>query len=265
MKKLGKVGLVAGVLALAGTTACKSEPDPVQVHRAKGTKLYNAGDYSKAAAEYGESLKAGPKQEQAVDVIKAKAMAHMKANEIDQAAETTLMLLDHRATPAEKAEVYRDVASVYMKGDMTKAEEYLNKALEIDPKDEFSLGWIAEIYAQKGGARAMSAPAVPEHLDKALAYYDKVLAINPNSANTYLNKRVVMAKYMDFEQKAKEAKEKEAVDNAKDKQIVAEAQAAAAEHQARIEDFKKKFDELTQKFSEATKANAAAAASAEPK
>lgn len=261
MKNLGKVGLVIGALAL--TSACTKEPDIAKEHRAKGTKLYNQREYSKAAEEYGLSLKANPKQELAVDVIKAKAFAHVQANEIDNAAETTLMLLDYRATPAEKAEVYRDVASVYMKGSIDKAEQYLNKALEIDPKDEFSLGWIAEIYAQKGGARAMAAPAVPEHLDKALTYYDKVLALNPNSANTYLNKRVVMAKYMDYEQKAKEAKEKEAIDNAKDKQIVEEAKASAAAHQARIDEFKQKFDEMTQKFSEATKANAAAASAAQ--
>ncbi|XXF75931.1 hypothetical protein P2318_23110 [Myxococcaceae bacterium GXIMD 01537] len=252
--KLGRVGLMVGVLSLVGT-ACSNEPDPVQVHRAKGTKHFNKKEFKEAATEYGLSLQLNPKQE---DVWKAKAYAHSQAGDLDGAAESTLKLMDFKTTPAEKAEVYRSVASIHMKGNLDKAEEYLNEALKLDAKDEYSLGWIAEIYAQKGGARAMAAPAVPAHLEKALEYYDKVLAINVNSANTYLNKRVVMAKYMEHERVQKEAADKEAADNPKDKAKVEAATARAAEHQKRIDDFKLKFDELTQKFSEATKANKAA-------
>jgi hypothetical protein len=108
----------------------------------------------------------------------------------------------------------------------------------------------------------MSAPVVTEHLDKSLAYYDQVIALNPNSANTYLNKRIVMAKYMEHERKQAMDAESEAVENAKKPDIVKEAKARAAEHTARVEQFKAQFDELTKKFSEATKANAAAAAAA---
>jgi tetratricopeptide (TPR) repeat protein len=263
MKKLGRVGLVLGVLTLAGATGCEKEPDLVKQHRAKGTKHYNKKEYKEAAEEYGKSLALNPNQE---EVWKVKAMAHMNAGEPDKAAQTTLKLLDLKKTPAEKAEVYRNAASVYMKsGPLEKAEEYFNEALKLEPKDEFSLGWIAEIYSQKGGARAMAAPAIPEHLDKALSYYDQVIAINPNSAGTYLNKRIVMAKFMEYERAMKEAADKEATENAKDKAKVADAEARAAQHLARFEEYKVKFDECTKKFSEATQAAKAAQAAEAPK
>lgn len=258
MTKLGRVGLVLGMLTLAGTTACEKEPDLAKIHRAKGTKHYNKKEFKEAAEEYGKSLAVDPKQE---EVWKVKAVAHVNAGETDKAAESTLKLLDFKTTPADKAEVYRNVASVYMKnGPLEKAEEYFNEALKIEPKDEFSLGWIAEIYSQKGGARAAAAPPIPEHLDKAVSYYDQVIAINPNSSTTYLNKRIVMAKYMEYEKQQMEAAEKEAAANPKDKAKVAEAKARAEEHLKRIDEYKVKFDELTQKFSEAMKAQKAAQA-----
>jgi tetratricopeptide (TPR) repeat protein len=259
MNRFGKMGLLLGVLAL-GATACESKPDPVQVHRAKGTKAFNRKDYKTAVEEYEKSLQADPKQEK---IWETKAIAHMQLGETEEAVQSSLKLLDFKTTPAEKVEVYRNVAGIYMKGGpLEKAEEYFNKALELDPKDEASLGWLAEIYSQRGGARSMSAPVVTEHLDKSLAYYDQVIALNPNSANTYLNKRIVMAKYMEHERKQAMDAESEAVENAKKPDIVKEAKARAAEHTARVEQFKAQFDELTKKFSEATKANAAAAAAA---
>ena len=143
-------------------------------------------------------------------------------------------------------------------GTTDDAEKYFNEALKIEPKDETSLGWIAEIYAQRGGARSMAAPILKADLEKSLGYYDQVLAINANSANTYLNKRVVMARLMEYERQQKEMALSEAAENAKDKVVVAEANARAEEHQKRMDDYQAQFGELTKKFSEAQKAAKAA-------
>lgn len=264
MKRLGRVGLVLGVLALGGATGCKDEKEEqAKSHRVAGTNFLADKKFADAVKEYELSLQADPNQEK---VWERKAFAHLQLGDSAKAAESALKLIDFRKEPAQKAEVYRNIAGFYMQtGPMEKAEEYFNEALKIDAKDEAALGWIAEIYSQKGGARSMTAPVVAEHLDKAMQYYDKVLAINPNSANTYLNKRIVMAKYMEYEKNQKTIAESEAEENAKDPAIVAEAKARAEQHQARADEFQKQFEELTKKFGEATKANKAKAATADAK
>ncbi|MBJ6762494.1 hypothetical protein JGU66_17115 [Myxococcaceae bacterium JPH2] len=253
MKHMGRVGLVLGVLALSGMTGCKNEQEEqANSHRIAGTNFLADKKYAEAIKEYELSLQANPNQEK---VWEKKAFAHLQAGDPAAAATSALKLLEFRKEPAQKAEVYRNIAGFYMQGGpLEKAEEYFNEALKIDPKDEASLGWIAEIYSQKGGARSMTAPLVPEHLDKALQYYDKVLAVNPNSANTYLNKRIVMLKYIQYETDQKDAALSEAAENAKDAAIVAEAKARADQHQARVEEFKKQFDEVNKKFGDLAKA-----------
>ncbi|NTX02151.1 hypothetical protein HUA74_26085 [Myxococcus sp. CA051A] len=261
MKRLARVGLVFGVLALGGTVACKGEEDLAKPHRIKGSDHLSKKEYKEAAAAYALSLQADPKQEK---VWEKKAFAHLQLGEMDKASEAVLKILEMKTTPAEKAETYRTLASMNMQGGATEAaEKYFNEALKLEPKDEASLGWIAEIYAQRGGARSMAAPIVKADLEKSLNYYDQVIALNPNSANTYLNKRVVMGRLMEYERQQKEMALSEATENAKDPAIVAEANARAAEHQKRMDEFQGQFADMTKKFSDAQKATKAQAANAQ--
>ncbi|ATB48490.1 tetratricopeptide repeat protein [Corallococcus macrosporus] len=261
MKRLGKVGLVVGALALGGmAVGCKAEDDTAKKHRIAGSNHLSKKEYKEAAAAYALSLQADPKQEK---VWEKKAFAHMQLGQMNEAAEAVLKMGEMKTEPAEKAELYRTLASMYMTGGTTEeAEKYFNEALKLEPKDEASLGWIAEIYAQRGGARSMGAPIIKESLEKSLSYYDQVIAINPNSANTYLNKRVVMGRLMEFERQQKEMALSEATENAKDKAIVAEATARAEEHQKRMDEYQVQFAEMTKKFGEAQKAAKAQAAEA---
>ncbi|WP_163992956.1 tetratricopeptide repeat protein [Pyxidicoccus caerfyrddinensis] len=253
MKRLGKVGLVLGVLALGGPFGCKDEKEEAaKAHRVKGTDHLSKKEFKEAAAEYALSLEADPKQEK---VWEKKAYAHMQVGQMAEASQAVMKILEMKTTTAEKAEVLRTLASMHMTAGTTDdAEKYFNEALKLEPKDEASLGWIAEIYAQRGGARSMSAPIIKADLEKSLNYYDQVIAINANSANTYLNKRVVMGRLMEYERQQKEQALSEAAENAKDKAVVEEANARAAEHQKRMDDFQVQFAEMTKKFSEASKA-----------
>jgi tetratricopeptide (TPR) repeat protein len=259
MKRLGRIGLVLGVLALGGTVGCKNEAEEAaKANRIKGSDHMSKKEWKEAAEAYALSLQADPKQEK---VWEKKAYAHMQIGQMKEASESVLKIMEMKTTPAEKAEVYRTLASMYMQGGTTEdAEKYFNEALKLEPKDEASLGWIAEIYAQRGGARSMAAPIVKADLEKALSYYDQVVAINPMSANTYLNKRVVMFRLMEYEKQQKELALSEAAENAKDKAIVAEATARAEEHQKRIDEYQAQATEVTKKFSEAQKAAKAAPA-----
>jgi tetratricopeptide (TPR) repeat protein len=253
MKRLGKVGLVIGMLALGGTVGCTDEKaEAAKTHRIKGSDHMSKKEWKEAAAAYALSLEADPKQEK---VWEKKAFAHMQVGQMAEASQAVMKIMEMKATPAEKAETLRTLASMHMQGGTTEdAEKYFNEALKLEPKDEASLGWIAEIYAQRGGARSMTAPIVKADLETSLSYYDKVLAINANSANTYLNKRVVMGRLMEYERQQKEMALSEAAENAKDKTIVEEANARAAEHQKRMDEFQAQFAEMTKKFSEAQKA-----------
>ncbi len=259
MKKLGRLGLVLGVLSL---TACEDPPDPAKIHRVKASEHMVKKDFKQAVAEYELSLAADPKQEK---VWEKKAFAHMQVGETDKALESLQKLLEFRTDPAAKAEVYSSMANLYMtSGRAEQAEQQFNEVLKINPKDESALGWLAEIYAQRGGARSAAAPLVDEHLQKALGYYDQVIAANPNSPNTYINKRVVMIKYMEHERVQQQVAQLEMVENAKKPAKLAEAKAKAETSAARMEEFKVKVAELNQKFAEAQKAAKAAAPAPAP-
>lgn len=251
MNALGRVVLMIGALALGGTTSCKKEPDLATIHREAGDRHLGKSEWKEAAEEYGQSLQADPKQEK---IWEKKAYSHREAGDMDQAAAAILKTVDFKPDAAKKAEVYRNLGGMYMPtGGYDKAEKYFNEALKIDPNDDASLSWLAELYSQRGGARDMKAKAVPADLDKALEYYEKVIALKPELPNSYLNERIVMAKYMEYERQQKEAAEQEAQENSKDKDKVEAAKAAAEKHQGRMDEFKKRFDELTKKFSEAQK------------
>jgi tetratricopeptide (TPR) repeat protein len=287
MKKLGRMGLVLGVLTLTGTLGCADKPDPAKEHRIKATNHFNKKEFKQAVEEYDLSLQAEPNQEKS---WKEKAFAHQQLAEHDKAAEALLKYVEYRKNPAEKTdlfrviadefrqsgkpeeaekallkvmesktdpvekgELYRVIADQYRQaGNLEVAEQKFNEALKLNPKDESSLGWLGAIYSKRGGTENAATTAIPEHLDKALGYFDQVIALNPEYPFTYINKRIVMAKYMQYEQQQMEAANLEAK-GIKNKAKAAEALASAAPHQQRALDFQKQFEELTQKFSDAQK------------
>lgn len=259
MKALGRVVLLFGALALAGATGCSNKEketqkanDPVSIHKEAGDKLLTAGEFSKAAQEYGQALQVDPKQEK---LWEKKAFAHQQAGELDQYDEAFVKMLEFKPEVSQKAEMLRGLAGMYMqKQALDKAEKYFGEAVKLEPNDALSLSWIGEIYSRRGGARDPKAEAVPEHLDKALSYYDKVIAIKPEDPVPYVNKRVIMNKYMAHERKAKEADE-ELLKKVKIKDKVEEIKASAEKHQARMDELKKQSDEISAKVAELQKKN----------
>jgi tetratricopeptide (TPR) repeat protein len=269
MKAWGRVMVVLGALALTGVGACTKEPDPAAVHQKAGDQHYGKGEWKQAAEEYGRSLEVNPKQPK---VWEKKAEAHRQDGNLAAAEEALVKTVDYKTDAAQKSEVYRSLANLYVqksyaeKGDAAKAndekaEKLFSEAVKVDPKDDVSLSWLGEIYARRGGARDMKADAVPEQLNKAMEYYDKVIAIKPELPATYINKRIVVTKYKDKEMKLKQAAEEEAKTN-KDKDKAEAAKKEAEQHQARMDELQKQFEELTKKYTEAQKAAAAASAAA---
>lgn len=237
------------VVFLVAFASCKG--NAVATHRDKGYEYADKGDWQQAAAEFGESLRLDPNQE---TVWEQKAYAHLQIKEYDQAAAAMYREAELKKAPDKKAAVLRNVGGMYMQAlDYDKAEKAFSKAVEADPKDDQSLTWIGEIYSQKGGARS-AIPADPNALQKAVQYYDKVIAIKPDIPSSYINERIVFTKLLEYEQKEKDAALKDAAAAPKkDAAKVQELQAAAADHQARIDQLKKQIDDVTHKFADAQK------------
>jgi tetratricopeptide (TPR) repeat protein len=248
MKALRGLALI-GALAIALATGCK--PDPATQHREKANEFANESKWKEAAEEYGLSLQADPSQG---ELWEQKAYAHLQLKQFEEVEKAMIKLADSRSDPPKKAATYRNIGGMWVQqGFNDRAEPFFLKAVQIDPKDDATLNWLAEIYAQRGGARANNAPAKPEALDKALEYLDKVTALKPNETAGYVNKRIALMKYMEYEQKQKADAVKEASQE-KDAAKVKDLQAKGDEAQARFDKIKKQFDDVNQKIGDISKA-----------
>jgi tetratricopeptide (TPR) repeat protein len=259
------LGLVGALALTAGLAACKEEPpSPAKVHLMAGDKHRVASAWKEAAEEYGKSLEADPKQEK---VWETKAYCHQQAGDTEGAVATLMKWSETKTDPAEKAKLIRFCADLWKQNsNLEKAEAAYLEAVKALPTDDESYTWLAEIYATRGGARDMKAAPAPAALEKALEYYDKVVAIKPDNPNTYVNQRVIMYKYIEHYKKQKTDAEAEAqtFEKSKDKDAKEKMEAAKAKAekaQAAIDETQKKIDATTAKWT-AAKEKAAAAASA---
>jgi tetratricopeptide (TPR) repeat protein len=172
--------------------ACK--PDPAVGHRKQGDDLLQRSDFAGAAAEYAKSLALDPKQEKIWEKL---AFCRVKTGENELAAEALVKVADFRPGVPQKAEVFRNAAGIFLQGpDRAKAERYLAEAVRLDPSDEASLSWLGELAAATGGARFEPAAAVPEALDAAIRYYNRLIELRPGGAAAHANRRVVLEKYL---------------------------------------------------------------------
>jgi tetratricopeptide (TPR) repeat protein len=243
-------------LVLLSLTACQDEP--FDVARIKGSELLTKKDFAGAAVEYEKSLELKPDQD--VKVWDRAAFANMNAGKYDRAAELLEKSLDRRKELAAKTETLRNIAGMYLQQgqDPDNAERFFQKAIALDPKDEQALSWLAEISSQRGGARQQAAEAHPEHLKIALERYDAAIALNPAKADAYVNKRIVLIKYIEFLQKQKLSILADAENQKADKEAYASAQEQATDTQTRIDELKGLLETTTKKLGEVNKAAKAA-------
>ncbi len=246
--------LAAAAVATTGLNACE-KPNPAAIHRDKGDELFDKEQWTAAADEYAFSLQADPKQDK---LWEKKAVAQIKAGKLDDAAATLVKMLDNAATPAARAEGYRKIAGLYLENKKPdEAEKYFLEALKADPKDTDSLAWLGEIASTRGGARANQLVAVPAYLEKAVAYYDQAIALNPTAPIPYVNKRIALFKYYGYEQQQKAQAEQDLRAAGRDRAKIEEAKAQVAKHEAHATELKRQIDELGTKITELTPKTAA--------
>lgn len=260
MKRFVQTAVLLAALGIAGMSSlgCEPEPDPAQIHRQAGDLSLRNGQWADAAREYGESLAVAPAQEK---VWERKAFAHMNAGELDAAEAALLRTLDFRAEPASKAEVYRNLAGMFLQKEAPqRAEKYFALAAAADPRDALSLQWLAEISSQRGGARDGRAPLVAEELNKALGYYDQALAVRPDDTALHIGKRIVLAKFLEDERLRLQEADKLLLSAGRSRRVAEAARAAVEEHRTKLLDYKRRFDEATQGLRDANERAKAAAA-----
>ena len=253
MARTSPLALLAATLALG---ACSSGPDTATVERQAGDDLFKKQEFVQAAAAYQRSLEANPKQEK---VYERMAAALMRAEKRDEAAQALVKTLEFKKDAAQKAEVYRNAAGVFLQSaERDKAKPYLQEALKLEPKDEASVSWLGELAAFRGGARSNEMPAVAEDLDEALVWYGKLTELKPESRPAWAHKRVVLVKYTNLMIE----RQKAALESARQKRGAdrEEARARAAGFGQRAEAMKKQVEEIDRKLAELKKAQQAAAA-----
>jgi tetratricopeptide (TPR) repeat protein len=248
-----RTALALAVLALLA--ACKR--DPAVVHREAGDDLLARSDFGGAAAEYAQSLAATPAQPQIWSKL---AFAKLKAGDRDGAAEALAKQAESETDPARKADAYRNAAGIYLQNtDQDKAERYLLEAVRVDPADEASLAWLGELASVRGGARVQLGPVVPAELDKAIAYYGRVIALRPDARAALGNRRIAIVKYLaalEDERAAQAARLKRA---GRDAAAAADATDRIAKAEAKKTELEKLLAESNAKLSAARNAGATGA------
>lgn len=248
--------VLALLLAGLAAAACNSAPDPATVSRQQGDDLFKKSDWAGAAASYQKSLEANPKQEKLWERL---AAAQMRLEEREKAAQSLLKTLEFKKDAAQKAEVYRGAAGVFLQSvERDKAKPYLLEVLKLEPKDDATVSWLGELAAFRGGARSNEMPAVAEDLDEALKWYGRLIELKPDARTAYAHKRVVLVKYTNMLLERQRA----ALESARQKRKAdqAEARERAAALGARAQELAGQVAEIDRKLAELKKAQAAAAA-----
>lgn len=248
MRALGEGLLFSLFIVSLGLTACSKPEDPAVLHRALGNEYARKGDWAAAAGEYGLSLQANPHDRK---VWELKANAHLRLGQLPQAAESLAKPAEYTSDPNAKAEAYRLVAGLYVEHkEFNEAEKAFAEALKFDPRDELSLAWLGEFASARGGARSMADPPDPVWLTKAIAYYDRVISLNPSNLFAYVNKRIVITKYIVFEEQEKALADRLMQLERRDAFKVAAARTRQTEATTRIEEFEKEIATLSKKITE---------------
>jgi len=203
----GKTVSLLLLLALMGAvTACKGRQGLGTRERAQGDTLLQAGQFEEAAEHYRRATEANPDDPK---LWERRAYALMQVGRMDEAAAALLRTPALGTDVARRAETLRNVAYVYLRSTTpAKAERYFLEALQLAPDDTESLMWLGELASERGGARSKQAEAIVEHLEQAIAYYDRVLALQPESLLATVNKRIAVMKLIRFNEQQKQAAER---------------------------------------------------------
>ena len=139
-----------------------------------GLVLTDSGRYGEALGYYETCFRMKPRNHDVADAVRYIAEKATEAGDFPVAIRAYEILIAQEPT----ATLYASLAQLYGQrvGDMAKAQESLQKALQLDPRNAAVLGNLGIVYAITGRS------------DEAIALFDRALAADPSNARMYLNK-----------------------------------------------------------------------------
>ncbi len=139
-----------------------------------GVALADSGEYAEALGYYESCFRMKPRNPDVTDAVRYIAEKATEQGDWPSAIRAYEILLAQEPSAA----LYASLGQLYGKhtGDLSKAQEFLQEALRLDPADATVIGNLGIVYAMTGRA------------DEAIALFDRALAANPTNARMYLNK-----------------------------------------------------------------------------
>ena len=140
-------------------------------------KRAREGDYKKAIGIYKRVLELDPSLHEARRDL---AMAYVEIGDVENATNHLIEVL--RLDPKD-AWSWVVLGNLYIreKGDPETGEKFIRRALDIKPDDAWALNSLAVGFQKEG------------EIQKAVEYFDKAIAANPEFANPYYGKALTLA------------------------------------------------------------------------
>src|SRR6266542_3692302 len=145
----------------------------------RAVKWAGEGDYEKAIGIYKRVLELQPSFHAARRDL---AMAYMELGDVENATNHLIEVL--RLDPKD-AWSWVVLGNLYIreKGDPETGEKFIRRALDIKPDDAWALNSLAVGFQKRG------------EIQKAVEYFDKAIAVNPEFANPYYGKSLALAEH----------------------------------------------------------------------
>ena len=139
-----------------------------------GVALAESGNYAEALGYFASCFRMKPRNPDVTAAVGSMAEKAAEQGDFASAIRGYTLLLAQEPTAA----VYGSLGQLYAEkvGDLTKAEDYLNKALSLDPENATVIGNLGIVHAMTGRS------------DEAIVLFDRALAADPKNAGMYFNK-----------------------------------------------------------------------------
>ncbi len=173
-------------VTLDGDEVVISYPEEADAKRVEAARLVERavkrareGDYKKAIGIYKRVLELDPSLHEARRDL---AMAYVEIGDVENATNHLIEVL--RLDPKD-AWSWVVLGNLYIreKGDPETGEKFIRRALDIKPDDAWALNSLAVGFQKRG------------EIQKAVEYFDKAIAVNPEFANPYYGKSLALAEH----------------------------------------------------------------------
>ncbi len=183
MKKKVTTALLSAFMVFI-LASCSSSGDSEAF--SKGIESYNSGDYEAAIESFQKACDAGPSDDYTMsDIYSCLGNSYLASGNMDKALENYNSALQE---DPENVRNYTNLAIAYRQnGDNESAKELYEEALKIDPEYPELNSSLGSLYLLEGD------------YEKSIEYFEKAIKLDPELSVAYGNAALAYAKTGDFE------------------------------------------------------------------